>query len=258
VSALFTEPVYLGVNPSSGSKPFHFAALSDNLRIVASYQGDMQGVLAFAAGLQSGAVAVDSPAGLSRASMGRTENRERFGLPFGSRTWSRWKLGEYELRRRNIRLYRTPTEKRLAPPWMRLGMQLHARLRELGFVPYDGADGGRVVLEVIPHACYTALLRRRPFAKQSLEGRMQRQLVLHLEGVDLPNPLEALEEVTRHHLLSGQLPLSDLFSHQALDALMAAYTAYLAARQPERMLQLGDPEEGLITLPVPELLDRYP
>jgi predicted nuclease with RNAse H fold len=260
VSVLFTEPVYLGINPSSGTKPFHFAALSDKLRIVASYQGDMEGVLAFAAGLQSGVAAVDAPASLSRSSMGRPDLRARFGLPAESRTWARWKLGEYELRRRNIRLYRTPTESRQAPAWMRQGMQLHARLRKIGFEPYDGKGGraDRALLEVNPHACFTALLRRRPFAKQSLEGRMQRQLVLYLEGVDLPNPLEALEEITRHHLLSGQLPLSDLLSHQALDALMAAYTACLAARQPDRTMQLGDPSEGLITLPVPALLDRYP
>lgn len=260
MSVLFTEPVYLGIHPSSGTKPFHFAALNDQLRIVASYQGDIQGVLAFAAGLQSGVAAVDSPAVLSRSSMGRPDLRERFGLPSDSRTWARWKLGEYELRRRNIRLYRTPTENRLAPAWMRQGMQLHARLSKLGFTA-PGADGDsaeRTVLEVIPHACYTTLLRRRPFAKQSLEGRMQRQLVLHLEGVDLPNPLEALEEITRHHLLSGQLPLADLLSHQALDAMMAAFTAYLSANHPERTLRLGEPDEGLITLPVPELLDRYP
>jgi hypothetical protein len=167
-------------------------------------------------------------------------------------------LAEYELRRRNIRLYRTPTENRLAPAWMRQGMQLHARLHALGFAALAADLAERTVLEVIPHACYTTLLRRRPFAKQSLEGRMQRQLVLHMEGVDLPNPLEALEEITRYHLLSGQLPLADLYSHQALDALMAAFTAYLSANHPERTLRVGEPDEGLITLPVPALLDRYP
>ncbi len=260
LTALFTEPVFLGINPSSGVKPFHFAALNGDLRIVALYQGDMEGVLAFAAGLQRGAVAVDSPAALSRASMGRPELRARFGLPPDSRTWSKWKLGEYELRRRNIRLYRTPTEAKLAPPWMRQGLQLHARLRELGFVPLSGEPDPdeRALLEVNPQACYTVLLKRRPFGKRSLEGRMQRQLVLYLEGLDLPNPLHALEEITRHHLLSGQLPLGDLLSHQALDALMAAYTAFLASKHPERTAQLGERDEGLITLPVADLLDRYP
>lgn len=260
LTALFTEPVFLGINPSSGVKPFHFAALSEGLRIVALYQGDVEGVLAFAAGLQQGAAAVDAPAGLSLATMGRAELRDRFGLPADSRTWAKWKLGEYELRRRNIRLYRTPTEDKLAPPWMRQGMQLHIRLRKLGFVPYTGEppQGSRTLLEVNPQACYTVLLQRRPFSKRSLEGRMQRQLVLFLEGLDLPNPLHALEEITRHHLLSGQLPLGDLLSHQALDALMAAYTAYLSVVHPERTLQLGDPAEGLITLPVAEMLDRYP
>jgi predicted RNase H-like nuclease len=86
---------------------------------------------------------------------------------------------------------------------------------------------------------------------------MQRQLVLYLEGLDLPSPLHALEEITRHHLLSGYLPLDDLYEHDQLDALVAAYTAYLVGVDPKRVSQVGDREEGFITLPVEKLKDFY-
>jgi predicted RNase H-like nuclease len=117
--------------------------------------------------------------------------------------------------------------------------------------------GSRAVIEVHPHACYAVLLGRRPFLKQTLEGRLQRQLVLYLQGLDLLNPLQVLEEITRHHLLTGELPLQGLHDHDELDALAAAFTAHQVAMKPERISQWGDREEGLITVPTPDLKDFY-
>ena len=114
------------------------------------------------------------------------------------------------------------------------------------------------MIEVQPHTSFAVLLERRPFLKRNLEGRMQRQLVLYLEGLDIPNPMHALEEITRHHLLTGQIPLGGLYEHDQLDALVTAYTAYLVGVKPERVGQVGDGEEGLITLPVAKLKDFYP
>ncbi len=115
----------------------------------------------------------------------------------------------------------------------------------------------RTMIEVQPHASYAVMLGRRPFLKRHLEGRMQRQLVLYLEGLDLPNPLHAIEEITRHHLLTSHLPLETLSDHDELDALVAAYTAYLTGVNPDRVCQVGDRKEGLITLPIAEMKDFY-
>jgi predicted RNase H-like nuclease len=87
---------------------------------------------------------------------------------------------------------------------------------------------------------------------------LQRQLVLFLEGVDLPNPMRSLEEITRHHLLRGELPLRDVFPEEHLDALLAAYTALLVGTATERVVQVGDREEGFITLPTADLKSFYP
>ena len=113
------------------------------------------------------------------------------------------------------------------------------------------------LLEVFPHASFSVLLERRPFLKNTLEGRLQRQLVLYLEGLAVQNPIRTLEEITRHHLLSGHLPLEGLYSPEELDVLVSAYTAYLGIANPERLSHVGEREEGWIFTPTADLRDFY-
>jgi hypothetical protein len=65
------------------------------------------------------------------------------------------------------------------------------------------------------------------------------------------------QEVTRHRLLQGMLPIEDLYQAEELDALVAAYTAWLAGNQPEEISFIGDPLEGEVGLPAAEILSRY-
>ncbi len=257
---LFPDPVYVGLEPAASPRPTTYAVIDADLGLVGLSQDDLEAVLAVVAEQSVAAVAVAAPQGLNQGLMARTDVRQRYGLQPSARTWSQWRVCEYELRRRNIRLTSTPGLMGLAPGWVQTGLKLFERLRSMGFRYFEGdaVEGARLLLEVHPHAGFSSLLERQPFAKSTLEGRLQRQLVLFLEGLDLPNPMRALEEITRHHMLSGLLPLGDLRTPPELDALLAAYTAYLAANRPARIVQLGDPEEGLITLPAAELQDRYP
>lgn len=256
---LVPPTVFIGIDPTAGDRPIHYAALDEDLRPVALGSGDAETVLAYVAGFESSVVAVDAPQSPNQGLMLKADVRRRYDLRPGGRTWGQWKVCEYELRRRNIRLYNTPAREADAPRWIQAGFRLYRRLASLGFRFFE--TGGRLmtrtVIEVHPHACYTVLLGRRPFLKDTLEGRLQRQLVLYMEGVDLPDPMAALEEVTRHHLLNSQLVLDGLHGHDALDALAAAYTAYLVGVKPERVRQVGDPDEGLITLPAAEIRDFY-
>jgi predicted RNase H-like nuclease len=76
--------------------------------------------------------------------------------------------------------------------------------------------------------------------------------------VYVPNPREALMELTPNRLLQGDLALGGLLhDHDALDALAAAYTAWLAANRPDEVSAVGDPAEGVIVVPVAELKDKY-
>jgi hypothetical protein len=255
----FTEAVYIGVNPSSSGRPIQFVALDPDLRLIARDQGDMEEVLAFIAGQEAAIVAVDSPQGGSQGVLKQPEIRERFDLPRDGDTWRNWRVAEYELRRRNIRLVNTATLDRIATKWLQHGLKLYSRLEDLGFSFFrvGGKPNRQLMLEVQPHAGFTTLLKRQPFPKETLEGRLQRQLVLFLEGLEIPNPMRSLEEITRHHLLRGELPLKDLFADEQLDALLSAYTSYLVGTSTDRVIQVGHKDEGYLTLPVAELQDHY-
>ncbi len=256
---LFADAVYVGISPSAGVRPMHYAALDADLHILALDHGDLERVLAFVAGHEKAVVAVNAPQAPNRGLMLNPEIRRKYNLRPGRETWGKWRVCEFELRRSNIRLYNTPDKEQAARRWMQNGFKLFRRLVDLGYQQFilEEELSPRTMLEVQPHAAFTAMLGVRPFLKRTLEGRMQRQLVLYLEGMDIPNPLHALEEITRHHLLSGHLPLADLYEQEPLDALVAAYTAYLVGDSPERISQIGDAEEGLITLPVEEIKDFY-
>jgi predicted nuclease with RNAse H fold len=251
--------IYLGIDPTAGRRPATLAALDDDLRIVELGPMNVRQLLAFIEARPAAVVAVDAPQSPNRGLMRRPEVRRRFGLPPRSGTFGQWKVCEYELRRRNLRIYATPSRASAAPAWMRAGFALYERLKKLGFsfVRLGQAPPARMMIEVHPHACFAALLGHRPLLKANLEGRLQRQMVLYLEGIDLRNPVHSLEEITRQHLLAGALPLDGLHNHDELDALVAAYTAYLVHQKAGRVSQVGDPVEGLITLPAATLKEHY-
>ncbi len=254
-------PVYIGIDSTAGRRPFTYAILDEKLRIVACGEGQFMEVVDLVAGQPAAAVAVDAPQSPNHGLMAQPEYRDKFGLPSHSQGWRDCKVAEYLLRRRGIGLYLTPRDPDRAAGWMRVGFQLYDALRAAGFQAYQpnaavasGAAGDRgaprVFLEVYPHGGFTVRLGHRPLRKDTLEGRLQRQIVLYDEGVDVPDPMDAVEELTRHHLREGTLVFPGLRTHDELDALMAAYTAFLAVRQPEAVTAVGDPVEGEIILPI--------
>lgn len=255
----FTDVIYIGVDPSGGDRPLCYAALDHDLKLVALDEVDTESFLAFAGALDRAIIALDAPQAPNEGFMAQPAVRQRFNLAPAGRTWRAWRVCEYELRRRNIRLYNTPEEPDAAHSWVQSGFELFTRLEKMGFRKYiHGEDvHSHLIIEARSHAGYCVLLNHRPLPKETLEGRLQRQLVLYLEGVDLANPMHALEEITRHHLLTGNLPLQGLQEHAALDALMAAFSGYLVNRHPDRICQVGERVEGLITLPAADLMDFY-
>jgi predicted nuclease with RNAse H fold len=251
--------IYLGIDPTAGRRPGTLAALDDDLRVVHLGSMAVDDMIGFIEAHPGAVVAIDAPQSPNRGLMRRPDVRRKFGLPPRGRTFAQWKVCEYELRRRNLRIYSTPSEPSAAPSWMRSGFALFKRLANLGFDFFRIGEPPpeKLMIEVHPHACFAVLLGHRPLLKANLEGRLQRQMVLYLEGIDLRNPVHTLEELTRQHLLSGSLPLDGLHNHDELDALAAAFTAYLVQQKPSRVCQVGDAQEGLITLPAASLKDRY-
>jgi predicted RNase H-like nuclease len=88
------------------------------------------------------------------------------------------RLAEYELREYGIAVSGTPDHAGSCPAWMQMGFDLYRKLEKMGFVKYSGNDTAKQVLETHPHACFCVLTETIPQPKPSLEGRLQRQLVL--------------------------------------------------------------------------------
>lgn len=255
---LFSRTTFIGIDPTAGQRPFSYAALDQDLRLIALAQGSLDEVTAYAGGQQSAIVAVNAPRQPNQGLM-KTE-RVRAGLsptPAPGR-WQGYRVAEYQLFQHNIHTPRTPGRVESCASWMQMGFQVFKRLRHFGYELYPTEAAECQLLETYPHAAFTVLLGTTPFPKQTLEGRLQRQLILHELNVELPNPMRLFEEITRHRLLNGILELDDLLSADELDALVGAYTAWFAASQADRVSVLGDRAEGQIFLPAPALLDHYP
>ncbi len=250
-----SQPVYIGVDTTSGHKPFTYAALDRELNVVALSEAELEEVLAFLGAQDSATVAINAPShlnvGLVRKSQenNRPEARQMRGVDL--------RLAEHELRERGIAVSATSARESLCSAWVRIGFELYRKLADLDFQPYPAEGCSRQWVETHPHAAYCVLLGRVPLSKPSLEGRLQRQLALFENGLQIKDPLLFFEEVTRHKLLSGVLPWGLLYTAEQLDALVAAYTAWLSAQKPACLTRLGSHEEGFIHLPAAELKDTY-
>jgi hypothetical protein len=172
--------------------------------------------------------------------------RATLGLPAGR--YERFRVCDALLTRRRLPLYQVPARREEAAGWMQAGYSLYAALSTLGlFRPHadlaheapvgEGALRFGRLCETYPDAVFCALLGHRPAPKRTPWGLQQRIAALRLKlVVDADGGLW-------HRTLDE------------LDACAAAYAAYTLAVG--RGSWVGHPEEGVIVLPVPQLLDRY-
>ncbi len=252
---LFTDSVFVGVDPTSGRKSFTYAALDKDLHLLALADGEMEDVIAFLAGQKSAAVAVNAPAGVNRGLVREKLKREML-TPHQVRG-AELRMSEYELRQRGIIVTGTAASVALCPAWIQVGFELYRKLEKVGFQKYPAKDSAYQILETHPHACYCVMVGSIPLSKPSLEGRLQRQLILYEHGLHVKDPMDFFEEITRYKLARGIWPMELLYLPEQLDALVAAYTAWLAVEKQGKITSVGDAQEGQIVLPVTELKDRY-
>jgi len=132
--------------------------------------------------------------------------------------------------------------------WIGVGFELYAALSGLGQYRPPASDGrtepvgsaalrfGRLC-ETYPDAIFCSLLGHRPSPKRTPWGLQQRIAALRMKGI------EDADGGLWHRTLDE------------LDACAAAYAAYALAAGVG--IWVGEPEEGVIVLPVSELRDRY-
>ena len=87
---------------------------------------------------------------------------------------------------------------------------------------------------------FIALCNGKLLSRRSVEGRIQRALILYDERLQIPDPMDFFEEITRHRLIQGSLPLENTYSAHELDALMAAYAAWIYSNEPRHMHLSGN------------------
>ena len=254
---LFNDTTFIGIDPTAGKRPITYAALDHELRLLALGDGDIDTVTAFVGGQQAAFVAINSPRRPNQGVMADPEVRDELSPKPRPGRWTGFRLAEYQLYQHNIRIPRTPSKVENCQVWMRVGFNLYQRLQAMGFQDYWIEDAANQLLEVYPHGAYSVLLERIPLPKRSLEGRLQRQLALHSRTLDVPDPMRIFEEITRFRLMQGILPLEKLYTYHELEALVAAYTAWAAAKKPDEVTLLGDAEEGQIVLPAAALKTKY-
>lgn len=246
---LFGRMSFIGIDPSAGVRPFVYAALDQDLKLAAIGQGRLDEVLAFTAGQQQAVTAICAPRRPNSGAMARRETRLNLTPVPHSGSWLDFRVADYLIRQRNLSIPQTYADAKQCPMWMQNGFYLYEKLSSYGYQPYPQYEAALVTLEVYPYAGYAALLGVAPFPKYTLEGRIQRQLALYEQQVKIPDPMQLFEEITRHKLLNGKLPTEHLFGAGELDALLAAYTAWLVVNDPDRTTRVGDAEEGEIVIP---------
>ncbi len=252
---LFTDSVFVGIDSTSGRKAYTYAALDRELNLIALADAELEDVAAFLGGQKAATAAINAPSQLNRGLVKQMLEAQSL-TPGHQFRGVDVRMAEYELRGRGIPVSATGARESLCPAWVQAGFELYRRLSRLGFVSYPG-DGSYQWLETHPHACYCVLQEGTLLSKPTLEGRLQRQLILYERGLRIRDPMVFFEEITHHKLVRGILPLDLVFLPEQLDALIAAYTAWLAAEKPAEVSRIGNPAEGYITLPVPTLKEKY-
>jgi hypothetical protein len=105
------------------------------------------------------------------------------------------------------------------------------KIAQAGFEPFSMKSNTLQWIEMDAQDCFRALVGQKPLPRRSLEGQIQRALILYDEGLQINDPMDFFEEITRHKLIQGILPLENIYSSKQLDALVAAYLAWMTTNR---------------------------
>lgn len=114
------------------------------------------------------------------------------------------------------------------------------KIIQSGFKLYSNKQDARQFLVTNADDCFHALSGHRLFPRRSLEGRLQRSAILYEQGLQISDPIDIFEEFTRYKLIQGILPLENIYSSNDLDALVAAYLAWMAVKRPGQIALTGE------------------
>jgi len=129
-------------------------------------------------------------------------------------------------------------------PTAKQGQEVYAALKnklvQAGFKPFSQKSHPRQWMETEAQDCFQALSGHKLLPHRLLEGRLQRSAILYEQGLQITDPVDIFEEFTRYKLIQGILPLDRLPSSRELDALVAAYLAWMSINRPAQIVPKGE------------------
>jgi len=231
-------------------RAFVYAALDENQELLALGCGDRDEILAYLGGQQAAVAAINAPRQPNTGAVSGSATDPNELPPEESSPPVNARLCEILLQQEGFKIDFTPKSAKSCPGWMRRGFDLYQRLEAFDYLPYPNQDSARQSLESCADAVFWRLLSHKLPLPASLEGRLQRQLILSDQQIPVPDAMAFFMEITRFRLVHGDLPDENIYSSEELNALAAALIAWQAAHHPDQVELLGDPDEGQIVLPV--------
>ena len=225
------KTVYLGISQLGQRLSFCIASLDGNLRLTALQEGSLEEALTLCQTPEAAVVTLNF-ARQPGQSLLHTINLKQTGRGRPPSQEANMRLCEMVLRRHGIKSPSTPSELERCSLAAQQGFIVARRLLEDGFQTGPLAESPRQLLETYAEAVYRFLLGAPLLNPRTLEGRIQRQLLLFEQGLRIADPMDFFEEITRHRLMQGNLPLNILYSLPELDALTAAYMAWRSYTRP--------------------------
>jgi hypothetical protein len=126
---------------------------------------------------------------------------------------------------------------------------LKKKIIEADFKPYLTSNAPRQWVETNPVECFRSLAGQTLLPRRSLGGQLQRALILYEQGLQIADPMDFFEEITRHHVLAGAMPTELLYSASELDAFAAASVAWMLINKPVQVDLTKDLGKGMIVIP---------
>ncbi len=241
---------FIGIDLAGTRGSFTCAILDENRRIQFRGEVTQEEWLTKLGACPVAIAAITSPINLNEGVMADEVRRSQLSVPPPAKKYTSLRQCEYELLVRGFAPTRTPNRFEDCSPALQRALRFTSNLAAQGFQRWPAPGAERQLMEVHPDSAYAQLLGAKLNPIKSLEGRIQRQLLLQEEHLNVRDPMIFFEEITRHKMLIGQMPEGILISPAELNALIAAYTAWSAYTNPTGVTRLGETNEGHIILPV--------
>ena len=113
------------------------------------------------------------------------------------------------------------------------------QITRAGFKSFSRNDNAKQWFETKSQVCFRIFVEQNLLPQRALEGRLQRALILYERGLRIDDPMDIFEEITRYKLRQGIFPTENIYTPRELDALMAAYLAWLGINRPAQIVVKG-------------------